>query len=62
MAQSNIEPTNHKAESFKLLSGRTIPAVGLGTWKSGDEAFKSVFTAIVEVLSHFISYFAHITL
>ncbi|KAH9673191.1 Aldo ket red domain-containing protein [Citrus sinensis] len=49
MAQSNIEPTNHKAESFKLLSGHTIPAVGLGTWKSGDEAFKSVFTAIVEI-------------
>ncbi|KAH9736779.1 hypothetical protein WN944_004301 [Citrus x changshan-huyou] len=48
MAQSNIEPTNHKAESFKLLSGHTIPAVGLGTWKSGDEAFKSVFAAIVE--------------
>lgn len=61
MAQSKIDMTNHKAESFKLLSGHAIPAVGLGTWKSGDEAYKSVFTAIVEVLS-FYSYFDHITL
>ncbi|KAI4353472.1 hypothetical protein L6164_002420 [Bauhinia variegata] len=37
-----------KAHSFKLLSGHTIPAVGLGTWKSGSQAIDSVFTAIVE--------------
>ncbi|KAI9116105.1 hypothetical protein K1719_013035 [Acacia pycnantha] len=35
-------------QSFQLLSGHSIPAVGLGTWKSGSQAVNSVFTAIVE--------------
>ncbi|KAK9127313.1 hypothetical protein Syun_016110 [Stephania yunnanensis] len=37
-----------KDESFKLLSGHSIPAVGLGTWQSASKAFQSVKTAIVE--------------
>ncbi|XP_062094948.1 aldose reductase isoform X2 [Humulus lupulus] len=36
------------AVSFKLMSGRSIPAVGLDTWKSGSETTNSVFTSIVE--------------
>ncbi|OIW07420.1 hypothetical protein TanjilG_19261 [Lupinus angustifolius] len=35
-------------QSFNLLSRHAIPAVGLGTWKSGSQAINSVFTAIVE--------------
>ncbi|KAK7339981.1 hypothetical protein VNO77_20671 [Canavalia gladiata] len=37
-----------KPQSFDLLSGHAIPAVGLGTWKSGSQSTNSVFTAIVE--------------
>nr|AAD22264.1 aldose reductase ALDRXV4 [Xerophyta viscosa] len=37
-----------KTQSFKLLSGHSIPAVGLGTWKSGDKAGNAVYTAITE--------------
>ncbi|KAK7374005.1 hypothetical protein VNO80_07428 [Phaseolus coccineus] len=36
-----------KTQAFTLSSGHTIPAVGLGTWKSGSQAVNSVFTAIV---------------
>lgn len=39
-------------QSFVLLSGHTIPAVGLRTWRSGSKAINSVFTAIVEVSTH----------
>jgi diketogulonate reductase-like aldo/keto reductase len=35
-------------ESFRLLSGHKIPAVGLGTWRSGSQAAHAVVTAIVE--------------
>jgi alcohol dehydrogenase (NADP+) len=50
MAQATFTtPQDQQAESFTLLSGHTIPAVGLGTWKSGSKASESVFTAIVEV-------------
>ncbi|OVA07824.1 Aldo/keto reductase [Macleaya cordata] len=49
MAQATFTPQDlKKMESFMLLSGHTIPAVGLGTWKSGSQAPDSVFTAIVE--------------
>ncbi|GMY25610.1 aldose reductase isoform X2 [Fagus crenata] len=49
MAQATFTtPQDQQAESFTLLSGHTIPAVGLGTWKSGSKASESVFTAIVE--------------
>ncbi|RZB52955.1 Aldose reductase isoform B [Glycine soja] len=44
-----VKPHEPKTQSFKLLSGHTIPAVGLGTWKSGSQAANSVITAIVEV-------------
>ncbi|XP_027353339.1 aldose reductase [Abrus precatorius] len=47
MAQ-HIKLHEPKTRSFTLLSGHSIPAVGLGTWKSGSEATNSVFTAIVE--------------
>ncbi|KAG4922201.1 hypothetical protein AAZX31_18G189200 [Glycine max] len=43
-----VKPHEPKTQSFKLLSGHTIPAVGLGTWKSGSQAANSVITAIVE--------------
>lgn len=46
-----VLPHEPKTQSFNLLSGHTIPAVGLGTWKSGSQAVNSVFTAIVEVIS-----------
>ena len=49
MAQA-VKPQEPKAQSFTLLSGHTIPAVGLGTWKSGSQATDSVFSAIVEVI------------
>lgn len=50
MAQATFKPLDQKAVTFELLSGHTIPAVGLGTWQTGSEASDSVFTAIVEVL------------
>ncbi|XP_020218568.1 aldose reductase [Cajanus cajan] len=43
-----VKPHEPKTQSFTLLSGHTVPAVGLGTWKSGSQATNSVFTAIVE--------------
>lgn len=52
MAQATFGHQNLHVESFKLLSGHKIPAVGLGTWKADDEAYKSVFTAVVEVIFH----------
>ncbi|CAL5420398.1 unnamed protein product [Camellia sinensis] len=48
MAQATITPQEEREEKFRLLSGHTIPAVGLGTWRSGSQATNSVFTAIVE--------------
>lgn len=50
MAKATFTPQNQNIESFRLLSGHTIPAVGLGTWRSGSEVTNSVCTAIVEVL------------
>ena len=50
MTQATVTPQDQQAEYFSLLSGHTIPAVGLGTWKSGSKAGESVFTAIAEVL------------
>ncbi|KAJ4830689.1 hypothetical protein Tsubulata_028405 [Turnera subulata] len=47
MAQATLQH-DQKTESFMLLSGHTIPAVGLGTWRSGSQAPDSVFTAITE--------------
>ncbi|KAH1045211.1 Aldose reductase [Glycine soja] len=48
MAQVVVKRHEPKTQSFTLLSGHTIPAVGLGTWKAGSQAVNSVFTAIVE--------------
>lgn len=50
MAQVTFTHGGEKMETFKLLSGHSIPAVGIGTWKSGSRAEDSVCTAIVEVL------------
>ncbi|KAL2509939.1 NAD(P)-linked oxidoreductase superfamily protein [Forsythia ovata] len=50
MAQATFTPHDEKVVGFRLLSGHTIPAVGLGTWKSGSPR-DSVFTAIVEVIN-----------
>ncbi|MCD9561020.1 hypothetical protein HAX54_019954 [Datura stramonium] len=47
MAQMTINPQGEKIESFVLLSGHKIPAVGLGTWRAQNAA-DSVFTAIVD--------------
>ncbi|XP_073114551.1 aldose reductase isoform X3 [Elaeis guineensis] len=51
MAQIHQLPAQGRADHqyFKLLSGHTIPAVGLGTWKSGSKASEAVSTAIIEV-------------
>jgi aldehyde reductase len=49
MAQKVMLPHEPKTQSFDLLSGHSIPAIGLGTWKSGSEAINSVKTAIVDV-------------
>ncbi|GLT73767.1 hypothetical protein SLA2020_456030 [Shorea laevis] len=48
MAKATFHPHGDQMESLRLLSGHTIPAVGLGTWQSGSRASDSVFTAIVE--------------
>lgn len=50
MAQETLSPHEKEQEYYTLLSGHAIPAVGLGTWKSGSNASDSVFTAITEVL------------
>ncbi|XP_022887425.1 aldose reductase [Olea europaea var. sylvestris] len=47
MAQATFTPDDEKVVDFRLPSGHKIPAVGLGTWKSGLPR-DSVFTAIVE--------------
>jgi len=57
MAQT-VKPHEPKTKSFDLLSGHSIPAIGLGTWKSGSQAVNSVFTAIVEVTNS-ITYCDH---
>lgn len=49
MAQATFGAQEAHTDSFKLISGHKIPAVGLGTWKAGSAASDSVFTAIVEV-------------
>ncbi|CAH2074641.1 unnamed protein product [Thlaspi arvense] len=48
MAHATFTPEGQKTESFRLLSGHKIPAVGLGTWRSGSQATHAVFTALVE--------------
>ncbi|TYG35756.1 hypothetical protein ES288_D13G008200v1 [Gossypium darwinii] len=49
MAQATFTAEDQKIESFRLLSGHTIPAIGLGTWRSGSQADNSVKIAIVEI-------------
>ncbi|KAK1270320.1 hypothetical protein QJS04_geneDACA005935 [Acorus gramineus] len=48
MAQEYYVMPQEEAQYFKLLSGHTIPSVGLGTWRSGSQAADAVFTAIVQ--------------
>ncbi|TXG58907.1 hypothetical protein EZV62_016736 [Acer yangbiense] len=49
MSQATVAPKmGQNTASFRLLNGHIIPAVGLGTWKSGSQATNSVFTAIVQ--------------
>lgn len=48
MAHATFNPHGDQIEFFRLLSGHKIPAIGLGTWRSGSRASDSVFTAIVE--------------
>ncbi|KAK4253364.1 hypothetical protein QN277_010683 [Acacia crassicarpa] len=48
MAQASFPIQEALHQSFDLRSGHSIPAVGLGTWKSGSDASSSVHTAIVE--------------
>ncbi|XP_040965773.1 aldose reductase isoform X3 [Gossypium hirsutum] len=49
MAQATFMAEDQKIESFRLPSGHTIPAIGLGTWRSGSQADNSVKIAILEV-------------
>lgn len=46
--QATLTPKDEVVLGYKLVSGHTIPAVGLGTWRSGSLAKDAVFTAIVE--------------
>ncbi|KGN58712.1 aldose reductase [Cucumis sativus] len=49
MAQAVVTSQVQDAERyFTLVSGHRIPAVGLGTWRSGSRANESVFNALVE--------------
>ncbi|OAY43781.1 aldose reductase [Manihot esculenta] len=48
MAQAPFNQSGEKVESFRLLSGHAIPAVGLGTWRSGSKVTEAVYSAIVE--------------
>ncbi|XP_008799818.1 aldose reductase-like isoform X1 [Phoenix dactylifera] len=50
MAQAQLIPAQGQADPrcFHLISGHTIPSVGLGTWRSGSKASDAVFTAITE--------------
>lgn len=48
MAQATLTPHGEKVETFRLLSGHLIPAVGLGTWKS-ETPRESVCNALVQV-------------
>ncbi|KAB1993135.1 hypothetical protein ES319_D13G008000v1 [Gossypium barbadense] len=48
MTKATFTAEDQKIESFRLLSGHTIPAIGLGTWRAGSQADKSVKIAIVE--------------
>lgn len=50
MAQLKL---SREEKGFGLLSGHSIPAVGLGTWRAGSQASDSVFTAILEVFMLF---------
>ncbi|KAG1338083.1 Aldose reductase [Cocos nucifera] len=54
MAQAQQIPAQGQADPrcFKLISGHTIPSVGLGTWRSGPKASDAVFTAITEDWIH----------
>ncbi|KAI3472843.1 hypothetical protein Pfo_029972 [Paulownia fortunei] len=47
MAQGTFTPHGEKVETFRLLSGHLIPAVGIGTWKS-ECPRDSVYTALAE--------------
>ncbi|KAL6337555.1 hypothetical protein AAG906_037148 [Vitis piasezkii] len=48
MAHATFTQTGEQVQSCKLISGHSIPAVGLGTWRAGSQASNAVFTAIVE--------------
>ncbi|PKA50580.1 Aldose reductase [Apostasia shenzhenica] len=48
MAQAAPPEALQEARQFKLVSGHYIPAVGLGTWRSGSHASDSVFKAITQ--------------
>ncbi|XP_072996861.1 aldose reductase [Typha latifolia] len=49
MAQATRAPREEGQQHYyKLLSGHTIPSVGLGTWRSGSLASESVHTAITQ--------------
>ncbi|XP_075507907.1 aldose reductase [Primulina tabacum] len=47
MAQAAFIPHEQKIETFRLTSGKKIPGVGIGTWKSQSPR-QAVYTAIVE--------------
>ncbi|KAL8526567.1 hypothetical protein ACS0TY_015672 [Phlomoides rotata] len=47
MAQATITPHEENVEMFRLSSGRRIPGVGIGTWKSESPRY-SVQSALVE--------------
>lgn len=58
MAEAAYSPPKEEScQRLKMLSGHTIPGVGLGTWRSASHASHSVYTAIVEVHTTFHPFF-----
>ncbi|KAF3794422.1 Aldose reductase [Nymphaea thermarum] len=48
MAQAAAGHHEMEDKCFRLVSGHTIPAVGLGTWRAGYQAADAVLSAILE--------------
>lgn len=49
MAQTMKAHGQADRQYYKLLSGHTIPSIGLGTWRAGEQTCQAVCTALTEV-------------
>ncbi|OAY69053.1 Aldose reductase [Ananas comosus] len=48
MAQTMKAHGQADRQYYKLLSGHTIPSIGLGTWRAGEQTCQAVCTALTE--------------